>query len=246
LTTELFGHKKGAFTGAHTDAVGRFKMADGGTLVLDEVGEIPLHLQKTLLRVIEEKEFERVGDSRSISVDVRILSTTNRNLREEVLKGNFREDLYHRLSIVPITIPPLRDRVSDIPLLVNYFLKKFQDGSRTVKIDPMVLEHLKTYPWSGNVRELANVIQQMMIFCNEDCITTDDLPAPFLLRKEVDEEGYGNIELMKMVSDLERKWIVRKLKESHWNKEKTAELLGLTRKMLNNRIAKHKIKPLPK
>jgi len=243
LTTELFGHKKGAFTGAHTDAVGRFKMADGGTLVLDEVGEIPLHLQKTLLRVIEEKEFERVGDSRSISVDVRILSTTNRNLRDEVLKGNFREDLYHRLSIVPITIPPLRERPSDIPLLVNYFLKKFQDGSRAVKIDPKVLEHLKTYPWSGNVRELANVIQQMMIFCNEDCIAIEDLPAPFLLKEVVNEEGGGKIELMKMVSDLERKWMIRKLKESHWNKEKAAELLGLTRKMLNNRIEKHKIKP---
>ena len=130
LTTELFGHKKGAFTGAISDAVGRFQMADGGTIVLDEVGEIPLHLQKTLLRVIEEKEFERVGDSRSISVDVRIISTTNRDLREELSKGNFREDLYHRLSIVPITIPPLRERVSDIPLLVDYFLKKFQDGSK--------------------------------------------------------------------------------------------------------------------
>ena len=243
LTTELFGHKKGAFTGAHTDAIGRFKMADGGTLVLDEVGEIPLHLQKTLLRVIEEKEFERVGDSRSISVDVRILSTTNRNLRDEVLKGNFREDLYHRLSIVPVTIPPLRERPSDIPLLVNHFLKKFQDESKAVKIDPKVLEHLKTYPWSGNVRELANVIQQMMIFCNEDCIAIEDLPAPFLLKEVVNEEGGGKIELMKMVSDLERKWMLRKLKESHWNKEKAAELLGLTRKMLNNRIVKYKIKP---
>jgi len=243
LTTELFGHKKGAFTGAHTDAIGRFQMADGGTLVLDEVGEIPLHLQKTLLRVIEEKEFERVGDSRSISVDVRILSTTNRNLREEVFKGNFREDLYHRLSIVPITIPPLRERASDIPLLVNHILKKFREESKAIKIDPKVLEHLKTYPWSGNVRELANVIQQMMIFCNEDCITIEDLPTPFLLKEVVSEEGGGKIELMRMVSELERKWMLRKLKESQWNKEKAAELLGLTRKMLNNRIAKHKIRP---
>ena len=245
LTSELFGHKKGAFTGATSDAMGRFQMADGGTIVLDEVGEISFHLQKTLLRVIEEKEFEKVGDSRSISVDVRIISTTNRNLREEVSRGNFREDLYHRLSIVPIHIPPLRERPSDIPLLVKHFLQKFQDGSKIIKIDPEALEHLKTYPWSGNVRELANVIQQMMIFCNEDRITLDDVPpSPFLLKgEEADEEGKGKIRLMRIVSDLERKWILRKLKESEWNKEKAADLLGLTRKMLNNRIAKYKIKP---
>lgn len=245
LTTELFGHKKGAFTGATSDAMGRFQMADGGTLVLDEVGEISFHLQKTLLRVIEEKEFEKVGDSRSISVDVRIISTTNRNLREEVSKGNFREDLYHRISIVPITIPPLRERASDIPLLVNYFLKKYQDESKTIKIVPEALEHLKTYPWSGNVRELANVIQQMMIFCNEGRITVDDIPpSPLLLKEEgAGEEGKGKIRLMKIVSDLERKWILRKLKESDWNKERAADLLGLTRKMLNNRIIKYRIKP---
>ncbi len=245
LTTELFGHKKGAFTGATSDAMGRFQMADGGTIVLDEVGEISFHLQKTLLRVIEEKEFEKVGDSRSISVDVRIISTTNRNLREEVSRGNFREDLYHRLSIVPIHIPPLRERPSDIPLLVKHFLQKFQDGSKVIKIDPEALEHLKTYPWSGNVRELANVIQQMMIFCNEDRITLDDIPpSPFSIKEEeAGEEGKGKIRLMRIVSDLERKWILRKLKESDWNKEKAADLLGLTRKMLNNRIAKYKINP---
>jgi two-component system NtrC family response regulator len=124
LTSELFGHRKGAFTGAVRDTIGRFQAADGGTVVLDEIGEVPINLQKTLLRVIEEKEFEKVGDSQSTKVDVRIISTTNRNLQEEVAKGNFREDLYYRLSIVPITIPPLRERTSDIPLLVNYFLKK--------------------------------------------------------------------------------------------------------------------------
>ena len=245
LTTELFGHKKGAFTGATSDAMGRFQMADGGTIVLDEVGEISFHLQKTLLRVIEEKEFEKVGDSRSISVDVRIISTTNRNLREEVSRGSFREDLYHRLSIVPVYIPPLRERPSDIPLLVKHFLQKFQDGSRVIKIDPEALEQLKTYSWSGNVRELANVIQQMMIFCNEDRITLDDIPpSPFSLKEEeAGEGGKGKIQLTRIVSDLERKWIVRKLKESDWNKEKAADLLGLTRKMLNNRMVKYKINP---
>jgi two-component system NtrC family response regulator len=244
LTTELFGHKKGAFTGATSETTGRFQMADGGTLVLDEVGEIPFHLQKTLLRVIEEKEFEKVGDSRSISVDVRIISTSNRELREEVAKGNFREDLYHRLSIVPITVPPLRERASDIPLLVHHFLSKIPDESKRVRVDPKVIERLKTYPWSGNVRELVNVIQQMTIFCDENRITVDDLPSLQLFPKEsAAEEGKGKVDLIRIVSDLERKWILRKLDEGDWNREKTAALLGMTRKMLNNRIAKYKIKP---
>jgi len=136
LTSELFGHRRGAFTGAVKDTIGRFQAADCGTLVLDEIGEIPINLQKTLLRVIEEKEFEKVGDSQSTKVDVRIISTTNRNLQEEVSKGNFREDLFYRLSIVPITIPSLRERPSDIPSLADYFLKKFQKGKMAIRIEP--------------------------------------------------------------------------------------------------------------
>ena len=243
LTSELFGHTKGAFTGAVKDTIGRFQMADGGTLVLDEIGEVPFHLQKALLRIIEEKEFERVGDSRSIKVDVRILSTTNRNLQEEVKKENFREDLYFRLSIVPITLPALRERASDIPLLANHFLKKLQEGKAPIRIEPEVLEHLKTYPWPGNIRELMNILQQMMVFCKGDTITINDLP-PHLFVKEEIAQGVtdGKIRLMKMVSDLEKKWILNKLRESEWNQEKAAALLGLTRKMLANRIKKHKIK----
>jgi two-component system NtrC family response regulator len=243
LTSELFGHTKGAFTGAVKDTIGRFQMADGGTLVLDEIGEVPFHLQKALLRIIEEKEFERVGDSRSIKVDVRILSTTNRNLQEEVKKENFREDLYFRLSIVPITLPALRERASDIPLLADHFLKKLQEGKAPIRIEPEVLEHLKTYPWPGNIRELMNILQQMMIFCKGNTITINDLP-PHLFVKEEIAQGVtdGKIRLMKMVSDLEKKWILNKLRESEWNQEKAAALLGLTRKMLANRIKKHKIK----
>jgi len=242
LTSELFGHTKGAFTGAIKDKIGRFQMADGGTLVLDEIGEVPLHLQKALLRVIEDKEFERVGDSRPIRVDVRIISATNRNLKEEVGKGNFREDLYYRLSIVPITIPPLRELVSDIPLLVNHFLKQFQ-GKTPIRIEPEVVEHLKTCPWSGNVRELANILQQMMVLCRGNTITMNDLPPYLLLREEsLREVKGGKVRLMKMIADLERKWILDKLKESDWNQEKTAKLLGITRKMLINRMKKYKIK----
>src|SRR4030042_1926545 len=227
LTSELFGHRKGAFTGAIKDAIGRFQAADGGTLVLDEIGEVPINLQKTLLRVIEEKEFERVGASQSQKVDVRIISTPNRNLQEEVAKGNFREDLYYRLSIVPMTLPPLRERTSDIPLLVNHFLKKLQGGKVPLRIEPEVVEQLKTFSWPGNVRELANIIQQMVVFCRKNTITIDDLP-PHLFIKEgnIQRKEVGKVQLVKMVSDLEKKWIVSKLKETDWNQEKTAKLLG--------------------
>jgi two-component system NtrC family response regulator len=243
LTSELFGHTKGAFTGAIKDKIGRFQMADGGTLVLDEIGEVPLHLQKTLLRVIEYKEFERVGDSRPLKVDVRIVSSTNRNLKEEVAKGNFREDLYYRLSIVPITVPPLRERVSDIPLLVNHFLRQFQGEKRSIQIEPEVVEHLKSCHWSGNIRELANVIQQMMVLCRRDTITMNDLP-PLLLSADEEPSGekMGKVSLTRMISDLERRWILSKLKESDWNQEKAAKLLGITRKMLMSRMRKYNIK----
>jgi two-component system NtrC family response regulator len=242
LTSELFGHTRGAFTGAIKDKVGRFQIADGGTMVLDEIGEVPLHLQKTLLRVIEEKEFERVGDSRPMRVDVRIISTTNRNLKEEVAKQNFREDLYHRLSIVPVTIPPLRERVSDIPLLVNHFLKQFREGKSSMRLEPEVVEHLKTCHWSGNVRELANILQQMIVLCRGNTITMQDLPPYLLLKEEVaPEEKRGKVPLKRMIENLERKWILHKLKESDWNQEKTAKLLGITRKMLSNRIRKYNI-----
>ena len=242
LTSELFGHIKGAFTGAIKDKIGRFQMADEGTLVLDEIGEVPSNLQKTLLRVIEEKEFERVGESKSMKVDVRILSTTNRDLQEEVKKGNFREDLFYRLSIVPITIPPLRERSSDIPLLVKHFLKKFQEGLDPVHIEPKALEHLKLYPWYGNIRELANVIQQMMIFCTGNSITAQDLPPRLFLTEEKETgENEGEIRLMKQVEELEKKSILKKLKDTGWNQEKAAKLLGITRKMLMNRIKKYRL-----
>ena len=243
LTSELFGHRKGAFTGAVRDTIGRFQAADGGTVVLDEIAEIPISLQKTLLRVIEEKEFERVGDSQSTKVDVRIISTTNRNLQEEVTNGNFREDLFYRLSIVPITIPPLRERHSDIPLLVNYFLKKFQKGKVPIRIEPEVMEQLKIFPWSGNIRELGNVIQQMMLFCRRNTITGDDLPPHLFLKEGIDQKKQeGKVQLPKMISELEKKWIISKLKESDWNQEKAAKLLSITRKMLTNRINKYNIK----
>ncbi len=242
LTSELFGHTKGAFTGAVKDTIGRFQAADGGTVILDEIGEIPLHLQKTLLRVIEEKEFERVGDSRPIKVDVRIISTTNRNLVEEVERGNFRKDLFYRLSVVPIKIPPLRERVSDIPLLVNHFLKKYSKGKTSIKISPEVMDSLMKFSWPGNIRELANVIQQMIVLCEGKTITLHDLPPQFFMKGETPPSEEGKIDLPQIVSEIERKYILAKLEEAQWNLEKTAKLLGMTRKMLVSRMNKYHIK----
>jgi len=243
LTTELFGHKKGAFTGAVNDTIGRFQVADKGTLLLDEISEVPLHLQGTLLRVIEEKEFERVGESHSKKVDVRIIAISNRNLLTEVSKGNFRQDLFYRLNVVPLVMPPLRERITDVPLLVHHFLRKFKEGDNSIGVAPEVLEYMKKYSWPGNIRELANVVQQMMIFCDANKITADDLPPSILLgEEEAREEGEGRIQLMGMVAEVEKKWILRKLKEKNWNKEKAAEALGITRKILDNRIKKYKIK----
>ena len=247
LTTELFGHTRGAFTGAVKDTIGRFQAAHEGSLILDEISEIPVNLQKNFLRVIEEKEFERVGDSRSTKVDVRIISTTNRNLKEEVVKGNFREDLYYRLGIVPITLPPLRERLSDLPLLVNHFLKKFQESNVPLRIESEAIERLKTFSWPGNIRELANVIQQIVVFCRNHIIRVDDLPSHLLLKAEDVRVGEkGKVDLMKRVGNLERASILAKLKETNWNQEKAAELLGITRKMLSNRINKYHLKPLKK
>ena len=247
LTSELFGHTKGAFTGAIKETIGRFQAADGGTLLLDEIGEVPLNLQKTLLRVIEEKEFERVGDSRPIKVDIRILATTSRNLQKEIAKGNFREDLYYRLSIVSLTIPPLRERVSDIPLLVKHFFDRFREGENPSHVQPTVLEHMKSYPWRGNVRELSSVIQQMIVFCNGHTLTINDLPPHFRFESESVQEGTGEkVHLPKMLSDLEGKWILKMLGECNWNQERTAKLLGITRKMLTTRIKKYGLKNLQK
>ncbi len=246
ITSELFGHTKGAFTGAVKDTIGKFQSADGGTIILDEIGEVPLHLQKTLLRVIEEKEFEKVGDSKPIKLDVRIISTTNRDLEREVEKGNFRSDLYYRLSVVPIRIPPLRERPSDIPLLVDHFLKKYHKGKQLPRIEPEVMEHLKTFPWPGNIRELSNVIQQMIVLCRENTITLNDIPSYLYLKAEDLPKKEGKINLPKLVSELEKNWILRKLEEADWNQEKASKLLGITRKMLVNRINKYQLKPIKK
>jgi DNA-binding NtrC family response regulator len=243
VTSELFGHNKGAFTGATENNAGRFEMANGGTLFLDEIGDTSPLLQKTLLRVLQENEFERVGSGKTIKVDVRVITSSNRDLKEEVEKGNFRKDLYYRLSVVPVSLHPLRKRQSDIPPLINHFLEKYEEQGKSITILPEVIEHLKGYSWPGNVREMENVIQQMMVFCQNQTITIADLP-PFILMKNgmPGDTDKDEVSLPELIEGMEKEYIIEALKKTNWHRENAARLLGITRKMLGDRIAKYKLK----
>ena len=177
LESELFGHEKGAFTGAVARRLGRFELADGGTLFLDEVGDLPADVQVKLLRVLQEREFERVGGAETVKVDVRVVSATHRDLEQQIAAGEFREDLYYRLNVFPITLPPLRDRPGDIPMLCEHFIQKYAQtiGKRVRGVDPGALASLASYPWPGNVRELENVIERGMILARGTELTAADL-----------------------------------------------------------------------
>ncbi len=181
LESELFGHERGAFTGAINTRIGRFERANGGTILLDEIGELHPSFQVKLLRVLQEREFERVGGSKTIKVDVRILAATNKNLEEETKSGNFREDLFYRLNVIPLHIPPLRERQEDIPVLTDYFIQYFSRKRKreTVRIDQEVMDLFRQYPWPGNVREMENLIERMVILNDDELITAKDLPQRF-------------------------------------------------------------------
>ena len=243
LTSELFGHSKGAFTGAVKDQLGRIELAQGGTLFLDEIGEIPVNLQKRLLRILQEKEFQRVGSGRTIKADVRVIAVTNKDLYEEVRNKRFRQDLYYRLSVVPMNIPPLRERKEDIPLLIKHFLDKYHEGKGSVRILPEVVEKMKQYPWPGNVRELENVVQQMILFCQNETITNKDLP-PQIFSADFPEDPVAGekVSLVDIVTDIEKRCILRKLHQTNWHLQNTAKELGITRKMLGIRMGKYGIK----
>jgi transcriptional regulator with GAF, ATPase, and Fis domain len=175
IASELFGHEKGAFTGATQRRLGRFELAHGGTIFLDEVGELPIEIQVALLRVLQEREFERVGGSAAIRVDVRVITATNRDLQAAIEAGTFRSDLFYRLNVFPITVPPLRERADDIPLLVEYFIDRYarKAGKPIRRVSKRTLDHLLSYPWPGNVRELQNVIERSVILCESDEFTVD-------------------------------------------------------------------------
>lgn len=240
IESELFGHEKGSFTGAFERKKGKFELADEGTLFLDEVGDMSLSAQSKVLRVIETQEFQRVGGSRNIKVDVRIIAATNKDLREEVGKGTFREDLLYRLNVIPIVVPPLRDRKEDIPSLVEYFLEYFASeyGQRPKKITPDALRTLQAYDWPGNIRELRNVIERLVIMTPSDTIT----PKNLIITEPI-QSNYSAFKTLKEARDaFEKAFIIKKLEENNWNISKTAELLDIERSNLHRKIKAYEIK----
>lgn len=243
LTSELFGHVKGAFTGAVRDQKGRFELARDGTLFLDEIDAIPLSLQKRLLRVLQEREFERVGEGRSIRVTARVIAASNRNLAKMVEEGEFRQDLYYRLNVIPVTVPPLRERPVDIPALVEYFLDKYKESPMPLRVDEEVMEIFKGYSWPGNVRELENLVQQLIVFSREAAIGTPHLPHHIFYSHDVTGslEPRPDVSLPDIVEEIEKKYILMGLKRYNWNRSLTASALGVTRKMLSDRMKKYDI-----
>ena len=236
LESELFGHEKGAFTGATSQKKGRFELADGGTLFLDEIGEIDQSTQVKLLRVLQEREFERVGGEKTIKVDVRVISATNRNLKEEVEKGNFREDLYYRLAVVEINVPPLRDRKDDIELLASDFLKRFsqEEGKHIEGFSVQARKALYSYSWPGNIRELKNSIESAVVMAKGKTIEIDDLPTA--LRHE-SRDAQLVLELPFSMEEAEKKIILEAIAYCSGNKTKAAEMLQIGRKTLHRKLA---------
>jgi DNA-binding NtrC family response regulator len=242
LESELFGHERGAFTDARQQKRGLFEMADGGTVFLDEIGEMAPGLQAKLLRFLEEKTFRRVGGAVDIRVDVRVVAATNRRLEDEVKQGKFREDLYYRLNVLPIEVPPLRTRGDDIPKLVHYFIDGFnaEFRKRVRRVSPETMKRLQAYGWPGNIRELRNAIERAMLLVEGDELTDRDFPlttgAPPRLTETIQLPPHG-IDL----EQLERSLVVQALERSNWNQTRAATLLGLNRDQIRYRIEKFKL-----
>jgi len=241
LESELFGHERGAFTDARQQKRGLFEMADGGTVFLDEIGEMVPGLQAKLLRFLEEKTFKRVGGSSDIRVDVRVVAATNRNLEEEVKQHRFREDLYYRLNVLPIALPPLRARTDDIPVLVHYFIDMYNTEfrKRIKGVAPDTMKRLQAYGWPGNIRELRNAIERAMLLAEGDLLTDADFPlagARVRLSDDMQLPPHG-VEL----EHLERSLVVQALERSGWNQTRAATLLGLNRDQIRYRIEKFKL-----
>jgi len=246
LESELFGHDKGAFTGAVAMKKGRFEVADSGTLFLDEVGDMPAPLQVKLLRVLQEMEFERVGGTRTIKVDVRVLSASNRNIKEDVANNLFREDLFYRLNVMEIEVPPLHERVDDIPLLVKHFIEKYREdkGKNKIELSPEAWKALYTYTWPGNVRELENVIERAVVLNPEGAITLEDLPEEVTgAEAEFDVERLvpSNVPLPDALEQIEEKMIRRALKQSNNVQAHAAKMLGITKSLIQHKLKKYKI-----
>lgn len=253
LESELFGHEKGAFTGAIAMRKGRFELADGGSLFLDEVGEIPLTLQPKLLRAIQEKSFERVGGSKTLQVDVRIISATNKEVKEEVQRGNFREDLYYRLNVIHVALPALRERQDDIPLLVEYFVKSVAErlGKTELEINKEAMRLLVTLPWEGNVRELENTIERAGILCNDNIITENDVQPESLGLSNKQQWGQ-DFDLARLIPEdadlndvlyaIEDTMLHTALDATGYVQARAADKLGITKSLLQYKMKKYGIK----
>ncbi len=249
LESELFGHERGAFTGAHASRPGRFELADGGTIFLDEIGELPLSLQAKMLRVLQEKQFERIGGTKTFHVDVRIVAATNVSLEDAVAHGRFRADLYYRLNVVPIVLPPLRDRKEDIPLLFSHFLSKSNErNGKKVQITSELLDFLINYPWPGNIREMQNLVERMVILVEGDRLTLHDLPPNLFVNPrgvpgEPQEDKLASKVLPpvshKSLHDIERLEIEASLRRNGWVQVRAARELGLTERQIGYRIKKY-------
>jgi two-component system, NtrC family, nitrogen regulation response regulator NtrX len=263
IESELFGHEKGSFTGATEKQIGKFEQADKGTIFLDEVGDMSLKTQAKVLRVLQEGEVERVGSARTLKVDVRVIAATNKDLETEIEKGNFREDLFFRLSVIPIKVPPLRDRTEDIPLLARHFADQFarENNFRPKRFTPAAVESLQRYRWKGNIRELRNTIERVIIMTSPDVIDVADLPEP--VRNDAraaspaaavmgaattaaagDRAAPGDPPgtLREFKESAERTFLVQKLRENAWNISKTAEAIGTPRSNLYKKLEQYAIR----
>jgi two-component system, NtrC family, nitrogen regulation response regulator NtrX len=244
IESELFGHVKGSFTGASDDKVGKFQKADNGTLFLDEVGDMSLRTQAKVLRVLEEQRLEPVGSSQPVSVNVRVIAATNKKLEEQIARGAFREDLFYRLNVIPFTVPSLRERAEDIPVLARHFLNEFSTayGRKPKELSPAALDVLTRHPWPGNVRELRNLIERLVIICPHPCIEPLHLP-PELFRRDMGLPSRPNGTLQEARSAYEREFILRKLEENQWNMTRTSAALGLERSHLYRKMKALGISP---
>jgi DNA-binding NtrC family response regulator len=246
LESELFGHERGAFTDAYDQRKGHFELADGGTMFLDEISEMSSKLQSKLLRVLEQHEFQRVGGKETVTVDVRIITATNKDLKEEIKAGRFRKDLFYRLQVVHIVLPPLRERDGDIPPLVDHFLKRFGPNKELV-VSPEAMTALERYSWPGNVRELGNVIERATVLVQGKLITPDHLSLPAVSsgegRTHEQADSSSIVPLRSVLADVERSMIEKALEQTNWNKTKAARLLQIDRRVLFDKIKEYDLKP---
>jgi len=244
IESELFGHEKGSFTGASNQRIGKFEKANGGTLFLDEIGDMSLQAQAKVLRAIEEGRIERVGGNNKIEVNVRIISATNKNLQDEISEGNFREDLYHRLNVIPLHVPPLRERNEDIPLLIQHFIDDIcvKNGFSKKKLDDKGLELLKKQSWTGNVRELRNFIERVLIMSPGDILSENDIRV-YLPGNNSKQDELLNISnsFQEFKENAEKAFIFKQLEANSWNISKTAEILGIQRSHLYGKMKKYNI-----